>query len=624
MGATIYVDASATGGGAGADWANAYTTISAALNAPPQAGDEIWVAAGTYAGGISLVNQVALYGGFAGYETNRSQRAPRANLTYINGGVQAIKSIDDDATTILSGFVITGGSTAPVTSTGSDTYGGGMYLENSSARIDQCVFTANTSQSLGAAVAVCGGSPSFENCIFHGNTATWSGGAAYIRDEGTPTFLNSLFYDNQAMEGGAIASAGAGTTFINCTFAKNKALEPQNSVSGRGGAIWDGGGLVVLRNCIIWDNEVNEAGTESIYNIPSSGTTTATYSNIELTSGVWPGTANINADPLFLNSDPAVGNYQLRYGSPSIDVGDPSDDGAGQTDIDGDARVSNTVIDMGSGEFTDCNSNNVVDLCDLSCSGGGGNCGPTGCGTSADCGSNGIPDESESCSVADAPTNEPNGVKKNRYVSFVPGNLGRHVALRVTIQSLPSPFQSFNGTKMWVAAPVDTCENGAFTTPPCSGPSDTFWAARLSCDPVYLDWSSYGTVHVYDDEVLPGGTYAVQAIDCLCDTGTETDFSASLQLRTVGVWGDVTGGYVGGAWTAPDGIADIADVTAVQERYMNYSTAPTKARTDIDPDVPNRLVNISDLFTALDASNGTPYPYNGPTSCGGGGGGGPE
>ncbi len=159
-----------------------------------------------------------------------------------------------------------------------------------------------------------------------------------------------------------------------------------------------------------------------------------------------------------------------------------------------DCEVSPNCIDQVP-SADDCNANGVPDECDIAS------------GTSLDCEGNGIPDECvESCVVANAPATEPGGVAKNRYASFVPGNGGADTAIRVALTSLPSPFTSFNGTKMWVDAPVERCENAATLTPPCSNPTDSFWASRHVCDPVYLDWSVYGTIHIYDDEIVPGAT----------------------------------------------------------------------------------------------------------------------
>jgi hypothetical protein len=90
----LYVDKDATGGTYdGSSWANAYTTLQAALdrtNANGSSDFEIWVAEGVYypdLGGSHVANEqtescrisydnAQIYGGFAGTETARSQRKP--------------------------------------------------------------------------------------------------------------------------------------------------------------------------------------------------------------------------------------------------------------------------------------------------------------------------------------------------------------------------------------------------------------------------------------------------------------------------------------------------------------------------------------------------------------------
>jgi hypothetical protein len=77
--AIIYVKSGSTGNGSA--WNNAYGSLATAI-AAAVAGDEIWVAAGTYkpttgtdrTASFNLKNNVGIYGGFAGTETTRNQR----------------------------------------------------------------------------------------------------------------------------------------------------------------------------------------------------------------------------------------------------------------------------------------------------------------------------------------------------------------------------------------------------------------------------------------------------------------------------------------------------------------------------------------------------------------------
>ena len=95
----LYVDARGAGG---SDWTDVYTNLQDALDRAAQLADqgpvEIWVAAGVYkpdqgasvtagerTASFNLINNVALYGGFGGWETQRDQRDPATNETILSG-----------------------------------------------------------------------------------------------------------------------------------------------------------------------------------------------------------------------------------------------------------------------------------------------------------------------------------------------------------------------------------------------------------------------------------------------------------------------------------------------------------------------------------------------------------
>jgi parallel beta-helix repeat protein len=70
----------------GLTWETAKQTLAAGIFAAASVGGEVWAAAGTYTEHITIPAFVYVYGGFAGNETNRSQRSVSAHETIIDGG----------------------------------------------------------------------------------------------------------------------------------------------------------------------------------------------------------------------------------------------------------------------------------------------------------------------------------------------------------------------------------------------------------------------------------------------------------------------------------------------------------------------------------------------------------
>jgi hypothetical protein len=246
----------------------------------------------------------------------------------------------------------------------------------------------------------------------------------------------------------------------------------------------------------------------------------------------------------------------------------------------------------------DCNDNGIDDACDIRD------------GTSLDDDGDGIPDECGCTLLAEPPAPEGVVTAKNRYLSFAPTNAGELTAIRVKLADLPAPFDAFDATTMWVSAPEEISEISGVgdNTPP------VFFGARLVCDPVFMDWGGYDLVHVFDSAVVPGGRYEIQAIAADCDTEEETHYSAPLEVLT-GDWGDLVGDCSVTPCTAPNGQTNFDDISALVDKFKNGPGAPIKARSDLSPDLPDRIIDFVDISRLVDAFRGVPYPFAGPTGC---------
>lgn len=399
-GSMLFVNASATGAGDGTTWVDAFRDLQAALTSPAASGGsvtEIWVAAGTYAPAgpdgdrgatFQLVDGVALFGGFAGTETSLAQRDPAAHVTVLSGDLNGddgpgfanvgdnarhvVRAVDGGSPNLLDGFTITGGIADGMFGT-MDGAGFEMRGATGTATLVNCTFVANRADGFGGAVIMNAAVLHVINCRFLGNHSGLAGGA--MRTDGPVDVVNSVFAGNTTGgEGGAYTIQGAQGAIVNCTFFAN-------SAGGGGGAVRSTGGSgAVVDNCVFW-------GNSAAFRPQILDTTPATvrFSDVQ---GGWPGTGNINADPLFVNAagpDGMIGtaddSQRLQPGSPAVDTGNnaflPADvsdlDGDGNTletlpvDIDGGARIVNGTVDMGAFEFSilDSDGDGVPDTADV-------------------------------------------------------------------------------------------------------------------------------------------------------------------------------------------------------------------------------------------------------------------
>jgi hypothetical protein len=224
-----------------------------------------------------------------------------------------------------------------------------MYNENSSnPTLTNVTFSGNDANSNGGGMFNQSSSPTLTNVAFIGNTAgSWGGGMDNIANS-SPTLTNVIFSGNAAsFQGGGMGSFFSSLTLTNVTFSGNTA-------GSSGGGMEHGNSNSTLTNVIMWGNTAPSSAGIFHY----GGTLTVTYSNIQ---GGYPGTGNINANPLFVDADGPdniVGtlddNLRLQSGSPSINAGDNAAVPPGvTTDLEGKPRIQNGTVDMGAYEYDD-------------------------------------------------------------------------------------------------------------------------------------------------------------------------------------------------------------------------------------------------------------------------------
>ena len=396
-GTVLYVDGTKTAGANdGTSWHDAFIELRYALEwAPFCSGvSEIWVAKGTYRPTgdtdrtvtFRLLDGVAVYGGFLGTESDRSERDFVSNVTVLSGdiGVPAdstdnsyhvVTGSGTDATAVLDGFTITGGNAnepvllaalaqaeaysktdtkpvpvgAPVIGSRSiaaftNTHGGGMYNSGGNPTLSNIVF-ANNYAADGGGMYNDSSSPTLTNVTFSDNSALW-GGALHNYDSSNPTLVNVLFTEGSADFGAGIYNNWSNPELVNVTLSNGRAF--------RGGAIYNNLSHVVLVNAVLWGDSAQSGGHE-IYN--ASATADISYSLVAGSggSGSWDpsigtdGGNNIDTDPLFF--DGPAGDLRLLPGSQAMDAGNNAASGIPPTDLDGNTRIANGTIDMGAYEF---------------------------------------------------------------------------------------------------------------------------------------------------------------------------------------------------------------------------------------------------------------------------------
>jgi len=335
----------------------AYPTIQSAINAACD-GAEVVVSPGTYFETISFGGKNIIVRSTGGPEVTTLDGQGTSRLVLLISG--------EDVSTTLEGFTIANGSAE---------LGGAIMIQDSSATIIDCHFRDNVADIGGAIRFASWGTEGQLNllrCVFDGNQANIAGGALLAGDR--LSAIDCVFTDNDGGQGpGAVGGSGSSTTYVNCLFAGNSAnfvaggvanssnamlmvncVFSRNSAPMSGGLEAGAGGVVAnctfslnqgggvgksspLSNCILWGNTPVQIGDLS---------TVVEHSSIQ---GGWPGTGNIDADPLFVQ--PGTDDVRLAFGSPCVGAGSNAALPADTLDIDGDGNTTEPIpFDYGGGD----------------------------------------------------------------------------------------------------------------------------------------------------------------------------------------------------------------------------------------------------------------------------------
>ncbi|MBN2718320.1 MAG: hypothetical protein JXX14_20920 [Deltaproteobacteria bacterium] len=283
----------------GLSWATAFATIQPAVDAAQiQMADssssscEVWVSKGRYyifdvdrEDHIALAEGVHLHGGFAGNETQLSDRDIPANETIIDGRDMADSTMGVNNLVVPAGNNVISGLTFTKIffdyRSGSAILAENIELEikscrfkefnassmlrlrNSIVRIEDSIFSDNDAYASGGAIQATDSDVTIVSCEFRNNTAFSGGGAIYATGFGVNTFTritvkDSLFENNSSLgqgfgEGGAINLSVMSLTVENSRFVNNTA--------NMGGAIYiDGRGTSDITNTVFSGNQVNREG----------------------------------------------------------------------------------------------------------------------------------------------------------------------------------------------------------------------------------------------------------------------------------------------------------------------------------------------------------------------------
>jgi len=184
--------------------------------------------------------------------------------------------------------------------------GGGLWSRAGNAELTGNLIHDNFASSRAGGV---GGSTLHvsRNTIYR-NTCNGNGGGVQTNSSSS-LFEYNVIFENHASLGGGICFQDYGPGTFNPVSEHNTIYG--NTANSGGGLYCCSHTSGAVSNSIVWNNTGG--------NIVDAGVLlSVTYSDVQ---GGWPGTGNIDADPIFVG--PEREDFHLRWHSPCIDAGDP-------------------------------------------------------------------------------------------------------------------------------------------------------------------------------------------------------------------------------------------------------------------------------------------------------------
>ncbi len=301
-------------------WATAANNIQDAIDEAKLSGSLVLVTNGIYNVGeivtpnYNLKNRIVI----ANDITVQSVNGPE--MTIIEGqgpiGSNAVRCAYV-AKGVLSGFTLTNGYTLDTGDPLHDQSGGGINAWFWGS-ITNCTIIGNHAEDFGGGILLSG---TINHCTIRDNDASRGGGTS----GGTINYCE--ISGNSASDGGG----GCQNSILNnCTIVEN------SSTADYGGGAHD----CIINNSIVYYNtSLGSPNYDSNSTLSYSCTTP-----LPIPANV----GNIAKEPSF--SDMVIGDYHLLLGSPCIDAGS-NDHTSGTTDLDGNPRIMNDVVDMGAYEY---------------------------------------------------------------------------------------------------------------------------------------------------------------------------------------------------------------------------------------------------------------------------------